>query len=102
MGPNTPSVNLTKYVKVGADQWRFCPVVTSSSGRIKPDHVLVNGEDELHKEGSYYIEWYEGGKRRRQSVGKVAADAQAARCRQCSRSGLVSSGGNSLLLYLYL
>jgi len=78
MGPDTPRVNLTKYIKIGSEQWRFCPAVASSNGRVKPDHVLVNGTAEVHKERSYYIEWYEGGKRRRQSVGKNATDAQAA------------------------
>jgi integrase/recombinase XerD len=76
------SVNLTKYVRISPDQWRFCPVVTSSNGQVKPDHVLVSGKATIHQEGSYYIEWYERGKRRRQSVGNVAVDAQAAQHRQ--------------------
>ncbi len=77
-----PSVNLTKYVNLGNEQWRFCPVVVSGNGRVRQDQVVVNGQPETHKEGAYYIEWYEDGKRRRQSVGKIAPEAQFAQQRQ--------------------
>ena len=81
MGPSSfakfPKVNLTKYVRVGDDRWRFCPIVTSANGRIKPDYVLVAGQPELHREGAYYIDWYEKGSRRRRSVGKNAIEAHA-------------------------
>jgi integrase/recombinase XerD len=82
-------VNLTKRVwlkdaknKHGQEQpgFRFCPVVLSANGRVKPDLVLLNGQEERHTEGgAYYIEWYEGARRRRLSVGKNAADAAARR-----------------------
>ena len=39
-------VNLTKYVKVrgaASETWRFCPVVYTSNGRIRPDYVLIEG-----------------------------------------------------------
>jgi hypothetical protein len=75
--PKTPNVNLTKYVNLGEDQWRFCPVVIAGNGRIKPDYVLAAGRAELHREGSYYLEWYEDGSRRRRSVGKNALEAHA-------------------------
>jgi len=58
---------------------RFCPVVLSANGRVKPDVVLVNGKPEHHPEGAYYLEWREGAKRVRVSVGKDAADAHARR-----------------------
>jgi integrase/recombinase XerD len=73
-------VNLTKYVKVrGAASvtWRFCPVVHTSNGRIRPDYVLIDGRPELHKEGAYYIEWYRDGRRYRESVGKSPSEAFA-------------------------
>jgi hypothetical protein len=38
-------VNLTKYVKVrgaASETWRFCPVVPTSNGRIRPDYVLID------------------------------------------------------------
>jgi integrase/recombinase XerD len=73
--------NVTKRVRTDAGL-RYCPVVLSPNGRIKPDTVLVNGFPERHPEGSYYLEWYEGAKRRRISVGKDAADATARRLRK--------------------
>jgi integrase/recombinase XerD len=71
-------VNLTKKVQTPAGR-RFCPVALAANGRVKPEVVLVNGCEERHPEGAYYIEWYEGTKRRRLSVGPNAADAQARR-----------------------
>jgi integrase len=73
-----PSVNLTKYVNVGGNEWRFCPVVFASNGRLKQDRVMVRGQEKNHPEGTYYIEWREDGTRRRQSVSKSAPDAHAA------------------------
>jgi len=75
-------VNLTKYVHLGNRQWRFCPVVRSANGRVKQDHVFANGRTEIHPEGTYYLDWYEGGMRKRRSVGKAAVDAHAAEMRQ--------------------
>jgi len=73
-----PSVHLTKYVNVGQKQWRFCPVVFSSNGRLRQDRIVVNGNEENHPEGTYYLEWREDGRRRRRSVGRLAPDAHAA------------------------
>jgi len=57
-------------------------VVVSANGRIKPDCVIVAGKPEFHREGAYYIEWYEKGTRRRRSVGKNAIGAHAEQQRQ--------------------
>jgi len=46
-------VNLTKRVQTGKGV-RYCPVVLSANGRVKPDVVLVNGHEERHTEGAYY------------------------------------------------
>ena len=46
--------NITKRVRTDA-RLRYCPVVLSPNGRIKPDTVLVNGIPERHPEGSYYL-----------------------------------------------
>ncbi len=62
-------VNLTKRIKT-AGGLRYCAVVVSANGRIKPDVVLVNGVEERHPESSYYLEWRDGIKRVRVSVGK--------------------------------
>ena len=59
-------VNILKYIKV-ADKWRFAPAQTSNN-KLKMDCVLIDGKPERHPEGTYYIEWYENGRRCRQSV----------------------------------
>src|SRR5258708_36800173 len=74
-------VNLTKRVRTRTGL-RYCPVVLSANGRVKPDVVLVNGGEERHTEGAYYLEWREGTKRVRLSVGKDAQDAGARRLRK--------------------
>jgi integrase len=74
-------VNLTKRIRTIAGL-RYCPVVVSANGRVKPDAVLVNGKPEHHIEGAYYIEWHDNGKRIRLSVGKDAADASTMRLRK--------------------
>jgi integrase len=71
-------VNLTKRIKT-PNGLRFCPVIRANNGRIKADHVLVDGRAEHHPEGCYYIEWYVGSKRVRRSVGREAGRADAKR-----------------------
>jgi integrase/recombinase XerD len=71
-------VSLSKRV-LTSKGLRYCPVVTSKNGRIKPDVVIVDGKEEQHPEGAYYISWYVGRKLMRLSVGKDAADASARR-----------------------
>jgi integrase len=61
---------------------RYCPVVLSANGRVKPDLVLVDGKEERHAEGSYYLEWRDAGKRVRISVGRDAQDAATKRLRK--------------------
>jgi hypothetical protein len=46
------SVNLTKRVQT-SNGLRYCPVVESANGRVKPDQVLVNGRAEKHPEGTH-------------------------------------------------
>lgn len=77
-------VNLTKYVKVrcgASETWQFCPVVHTAMAEF--------GQTERHKVGAYYIEWYIGGRRSRDSVGKNANEAFAAAERRAQM--LVSS-----------
>jgi integrase/recombinase XerD len=74
-------VNLTKRVRTNTGL-RYCHVVLSANGRVKPDAVLVNGKPERHTEGAYYIEWHDNGKRIRLSVGKDSGDASAMRLRK--------------------
>jgi integrase/recombinase XerD len=84
-------VNLTKRVMT-TEGLRYYPVVESSNGRIKPDWVSVDGKEERHSEGAYYIEWRADGKRKRLSVGKDAAQAQARRLRQQAELNAVANG----------
>jgi len=75
--PYTHRVKILKYVKAG-DVWRFANVV-ERGGRILRDRVLIAGCDEHHREGSYYLEWYEHGKRYRKAVADFATVTEAAR-----------------------
>jgi integrase/recombinase XerD len=84
-------VNLTKRVQT-PHGWRYCTVVLSANGRVKPDLVVVNGKQETHKEGAYYLEWREGSKRVRLSVGKDPADASARRQRKEAELNAVNNG----------
>ena len=84
-------VNVTKRVQT-AQGLRYCPVVLSANGRVKPDFVYVNGAQEKHEEGAYYLEWREGSKRIRLSVGKDAADATAKRLRKEAELNALNNG----------
>jgi integrase/recombinase XerD len=79
--PMNRQVNLTKRIRT-SNGLRFCPVVVSHNGRVKPDYVLVADKEVRHPEGAYYLEWYEGSRRVRRSVGKDAATEAARRHQQ--------------------
>ena len=83
--------NLTKRVMT-AQGWRYCRVVLAANGRVKPGFVLVNGKQEAHPEGAYYLEWREGSKRIRLSVGKDAQDAAARRLRKEAELNAINHG----------
>jgi integrase/recombinase XerD len=84
-------VNLTKRVQT-QHGWRYCRVQLSANGRVKPDAVIVSGKQERHPEGAYYLEWHEGPKRVRLSVGKDPADASARRQRKESELNALNNG----------
>jgi len=84
-------VNLTKRVQT-LHGWRYCRVLLSANGRVKPDVVFVNGKEERHPEGAYYLEWREGSKRVRLSVGKDPADSSARRLRKEAELNAVNNG----------
>jgi len=84
-------VNLTKRVQT-PHGWRYCRVLLSSNGRVKPDVVVVSGKEERHTEGAYYLEWRGGGKRVRLSVGKDPQDAAARRLRKEAELNAVNNG----------
>ncbi len=53
------TVNLTKRVRTSRGL-RYCSVVLAANGRVRADLVIVNGQEERHPEGAYYLEWWEG------------------------------------------
>src|ERR1700758_4715587 len=71
---------------------RYCPVVLSPNGRVKPDLVLVNGQPQKHPEGAYYLEWREKGRRVRLSVGKDAREAATRRQRKEAELNALNNG----------
>ena len=84
-------VGLTKRVQT-ARGLRYCPVVLAMNGRVRADLVIVNGQEERHPEGAYYLEWWNGSKRVRLSVGKDAADASARRLQKEAELNAVNHG----------
>jgi integrase/recombinase XerD len=84
-------VNLTKRVQT-PHGWRYCRVVLAANGRVKPDVVVVGGKEERHSEGAYYVEWREGSKRVRLSVGKDPADANTQRLRKEAELNAINNG----------
>ncbi len=84
-------VNLTKYIKTEAGL-RYCPAVVTANGRIKQDIVVLNGKEERHPEGAYYLDWRANGVRVRLSVGKNAQDALTQRDRKKFELNAASHG----------
>ena len=74
-------VNIIKYIK-HANRWRFAPAVKRPSGHIHWNYVLIDGTPQQHPEGNYFIEWREGGVRRRKSVGTIPSEILAEAQRQ--------------------
>src|ERR1700733_3551976 len=84
--PKSSQVKLLKKVKIpspGGTSWGWAVALFDSRGRVRRDHVVVNGKDENHPEGSYYVEWWKGGTRHREAVGPNAfAAADVAKAKQ--------------------
>ncbi len=53
---------------------------------------MVDGKEERHGEGAYYLEWRDDGKRVRLSVGKDAQDASARRQRKEAELNAFNNG----------
>jgi hypothetical protein len=64
----------------------------AANGRVRADLVTINGKEERHPEGAYYLEWWEGAKRVRLSVGKDAADASARRLQKEAELNALNHG----------
>ncbi|HXZ41731.1 MAG TPA: hypothetical protein VEG68_13390, partial [Terriglobales bacterium] len=73
--PKSSHVKLLKKVKIPnatGSSWGWAPALFDTRGRVRRDHVMIDGNDEIHTEGSYYVEWWKGGKRHREAVGPNA------------------------------
>ncbi len=71
-------VNITKRVQIEGKGWRFCEVVTGRNSKLKPNVVLIDGREQLHPEGRYYIDFLQDGQRKRLAAGASAAEAATA------------------------
>ncbi|MGB8031775.1 MAG: site-specific integrase [Terracidiphilus sp.] len=49
-----PKFTIYKHVKL-KHGWRYCKTAFHSNGKIKPNVVLVQGVEETHREGAYYL-----------------------------------------------
>jgi hypothetical protein len=72
--PRISHVKLYKQIKTGAG-WTLAKALFDSRGRVRRDHVLVTGQDEVHPEGTYFIEYWLNGKRSREAAGADASTA---------------------------
>jgi integrase/recombinase XerD len=75
-------VNITKRVQIEGKGWRFCGAVSGKNGKLKPDVVLIDGVESVHPEGRYYLDFLQGGQRKRLAAGATAAEAATAAERQ--------------------
>ncbi len=93
--PKISRVKLLKQVKIDS-AWILAPTLLDSKGRIRRDHVMIDGRDEIHPEGSYFLEFWDQGKRKREAVGPeafIAADRAKHRQAELAaiRSGLIET-----------
>ena len=71
-------VNITKRVRIEGKGWRFCEVVFGANRKIRPNAVLIDGKEQVHPEGRYYIDFLQDGQRKRLAAGASAAEATIA------------------------
>jgi integrase/recombinase XerD len=67
-------VSVWKYVRIGK-KWRYCKPAVGKNGKIRPDWVIVQGKEEHHPEGNFYLHRYEGNKEIWKKIGPNAQDA---------------------------
>jgi integrase len=79
---NPSKANLKKYTKVDG-KWRFVPV-QKVNGVPYPGTVLINGVPVRSTRGTFYLEFYEAGRRVQQPVGSSPREAKDAWYRHCT------------------
>lgn len=73
---NPRRANLKKYLKVGG-RWRFVPVL-KQNGIPYPGTVLIDGAPTRSSSGTFYLEYYEDGRRVQRRVGNSPREAKDA------------------------
>jgi hypothetical protein len=86
----SPSVNIKRKIKLNGN-WTFVPVARKNDRHL-PDQVMIAGVPTKEKDGIFYLEWYEDGKRVQKSVGKNGHEAIEAQKTQRNIHALRSSG----------
>jgi hypothetical protein len=81
------AVNLKQYRRLNG-KWQFVPVA-KQNGKPNPKLVIVNGELVSSKDGAFYLDWRQDGKRRTRRVGTTPREAHDAWLLQ---SGIHSGG----------
>ncbi len=89
--PRLGDVKLFKQIKIDGS-WKLAPALYDSKGRVRRDHVRVQGRDEQHAEGTYYLEYWTAGKRTREPAGADAFMAAEAAKRKQAERGAIRSG----------
>lgn len=88
--PRLGAVKLLKKIKVD-NQWKLVPALYDTKGRVRRDHVRVATHDEVHPEGTYYIEFWSDGARAREAAGADAfIAAEKARRKQAERAAVAN------------
>jgi integrase len=90
--PRIGRVKLLKKIKHN-DKWTFAPALFDSKGRVRRDHVTLQGKDEAHPEGVYF-QWWSDGTRTHEAVG---ADAFVAAERARRKQAELDADRNGLL-----
>lgn len=86
------SVQLIKQVKIDGIWKRYPVAINKKNGTIKPNVVMIDGNEVAAPGGNYVLDWYVDGKRMRQSVGKDAVDALIQRDRKVAELAAANHG----------
>jgi hypothetical protein len=83
--------SIYKYVRT-TKGWRYCKPIYGRNKKLKPDTVLLDGREEVHPEGAYYLsvdgQW--------EKCGRSAAEAQAEQTRRLARQRYTRETGEIL------
>jgi len=89
MGPQ--KFTIYKYVRTDRG-WRYCRSAFARNNKIKPNVVMVGGQEETHPEGCYFSQV--GG--RWEKVSESAAEAQQEQKRRLARQWYQQETGETL------